>query len=294
MSAIVDTLNDILTAVGDIPYNWGQLSITHSRPTKLFQLVAIWNDQVSREKTGEGYTFEKPACFVEMITESAESFIDGSSYDQKTFRFHIVDMELDAANGTMDQNLNVFGYRDKVKQTMLGYTPVNCSTLFYTDEKQDYQHSDIYHYTVDTRGGFLDTQVEHGIMYKEPPTNLELITGFYAPDLPVEFPLVSYIWKVCPINVQVVASADPLVTQTLGNGDVIPLQYELNPDGTLTIPYLTSLAGIVVLTPFMLDNAEISIMPYDLMSGTFDPTIIGGFVIGNQISFNASLPLGVS
>lgn len=295
MSAIVEALNSLLTAIGDIPYDWGNLSIAQSRPTKLFQLVAMWNDQVGREASGEGYTFAKPACFIEMDTTDTQMLLDNTNVLDTVFRFHLIDRQLDAADGTMDQNLQVFTFRDTLKAAIAGFQPDNCSTLFYTDEKQDYQHTSVYHFTVDAKCCFTDTPVENGTIWKDPPTDLELIAGFIeSMGGDIEDPQTLYVWKPCVIYVDVVATPDPLVTQTLGNGAVIPRQYALNPDGTLTIPYLTSTGGITILTPFMLDNAEVPLMYYDIMSGTFDPaTTVGSFSIGNEISFNASLPMGV-
>jgi hypothetical protein len=98
-------------------------------------------------------------------------------------------------------------------------------------------------------------------------------------------------WKVCRVDVQVVTTPDGS-TQTLGNGEVIPLQYALNNDGTLTIPYLATVVGIEVLTPFIIDNGVIMNEPYDSATGTFDNSVNGGFIPDvNIISFNASLPL---
>lgn len=105
-------------------------------------------------------------------------------------------------------------------------------------------------------------------------------------------PRTIYGWKVYKLFMDIVASPDPLALQVIGNGDTIPLQYTLNLDGTLTMPYLISVPGIIVLTPFMLNNNPIANMPYNSVTGTFNavpPT--RGFAIGNRIAFNASLPI---
>lgn len=95
-------------------------------------------------------------------------------------------------------------------------------------------------------------------------------------------------WIAAPIDIQVVTTPDGS-TQTLANGDIIPLQYALNNDGTLTIPYLVDR---VVLTPFMLDGSPIQDMPYDRETGTFDNSANGGFLPDiNRIAINASIPV---
>ena len=72
-------------------------------------------------------------------------------------------------------------------------------------------------------------------------------------------------------------------------GSCGPSEKALNPDGTITVPYLTSVTGIVVLTPFMIDEVPIQNIPY--AAGVFDYSAGGGFLVGNKIAFNASLPL---
>ena len=83
---------------------------------------------------------------------------------------------------------------------------------------------------------------------------------------------------------------DPLDTQVLANGDTIPKQYVVNDDGTITIPYLASYPNIVVLVPFMIWNQTFDTITIDYTDGKINNTN-GGFIVGNEIEFNASLPL---
>jgi len=90
-------------------------------------------------------------------------------------------------------------------------------------------------------------------------------------------------WIVGAVKIQIVAVPNG-TTQTLANGDVIPLQYALNGNGSLTIP---GIAGYNVLTPFMLSNFPIQDMPYTLATGTFNYK----FTVGREAAVNVSLPL---
>lgn len=90
-------------------------------------------------------------------------------------------------------------------------------------------------------------------------------------------------WIVGPVKIQIVTTPNG-TTQTLANGDVIPLQYALNSNGTLTIP---GIAGYNVLTPFMLSNFPIQDMPYTISTGTFTYR----FTVGRDAAVNVSLPL---
>lgn len=114
--------------------------------------------------------------------------------------------------------------------------------------------------------------------------------GVYQPIITPVRPV--YGWKAYKIIVHVVSVVNPLNVQVIGNGDTIPVEYVLNDDNTLTIPYLIGVPGIEVLTPFMLNNNSIGNMPYDNTTGTFNGTPIRNtFRVGNNISFNASLPI---
>jgi hypothetical protein len=97
-------------------------------------------------------------------------------------------------------------------------------------------------------------------------------------------------WKACRIRANIVETPDPEQTQTLDNGDVIPLEYSVNEDFTITIPYLISVTGITVLTPFMLNENPYQNEPYS--NGTFNHSGSGqGFKVGDEVEFNASLPI---
>ena len=308
-SCLKDAITSILTQMGTIPFDWSTVQGSEkSKPTKLFQLVRIWNDQVRREADGKqmdgvsGYVFEKPACFLEMVPEASMHFTDNVTFTDICWKMHIVDYELDAGDDeNMDQNLNVFGHRDLLVQYMAAFAPTNCSTMFKTDERQDYEHTGVYHYIVDMKSGLTDTKAsvldpdQVRVIYKQPPTNLELNTGFTSGDTPPVDPHTSYISQVYPVGkLTIVDIPDPLNTITLGNGAVIPAEYALNGDGTLTIPYLNSIEGISVLVPFMVGNApaDTVVWVYNAVEETyvFDNSTGGGFVIGNTIEFNASLP----
>lgn len=193
-SGLTDAVNSVISAVGNIPYDWASQSIVHSRPNNMFQLVRLWNDQVRREKSGKGYVFEKPACFIELRNMANTSFLENTTMAEYIIRLHIVDMQLDNASGGMDQNLQIITYRDGTKQAIAGFTPTNCSTLFTVDENQDTEHTDVYHYTLDFKTCFIDTKGsaldpdQSQFIEKDPPTNAELNIQFNteAPILTLE------------------------------------------------------------------------------------------------------------
>jgi hypothetical protein len=261
------------------------------------QYVAIFNNQVKEEQDGKTFDFPKPALLVEIENPNQGLQTLGQDFvtvSEITWRISIVHEQLDAADGTMDQNLDVFDYRDLVKVAMTGIRPKNCSKWMYVEESQDYAHNNIYVYSVgfkcsfvDTKGSPLDPDSNTYITF-EPPIALDLGVFITVPIPPRT--RIAYGWKVCPIYVLLVSVVDPLDTQVLGNGDTIPKQYVVNLDGTITIPYLASYPNIVVLVPFMIWNQTVDTITIDYTTGKITNTA-GGFIVGNEIEFNASLPL---
>jgi hypothetical protein len=268
-----------------------------ARQIRGIQYVAIFNNQIKEEQDGKTFDFPKPAILIEIENPNTGLQTlgrDNVTVSEITWRLSIVHEQLDAMDGTLDQNLDVFDYRDLVKVAMTSFAPKNCSLWQYSEESQDYAHNNIYVYGisfkcsyVDTKGSPLDPDSDQYITF-EPPIALDLGVFITVPIPPRT--RIAYGWKVCPIYVLLIDVVDPTQTQQLGNGDIIPKQYVVNDDGTITIPYLASYPNIVVLVPFMIWNQTVDTITIDYTNGIITNTA-GGFIVGNEIEFNASLPL---
>jgi hypothetical protein len=97
-------------------------------------------------------------------------------------------------------------------------------------------------------------------------------------------------WTYAALEILIVNEVDESEVIELPNGDTIPKQYVLNDDGTLTIPYLAE-NQLNVLAGFYFDNVSQNSCPYDSATGTFDGSGFGGFLVDNQIAFNAVIPI---
>lgn len=171
-SVIKQSIQDMLTALTD---------------TGQFQFIAVWNNHVDRILSGDGYSYAQPAAFVELESQEVYNLLGGLTQTDYIVRIHIVHTELDAADGTLDQNLNVFDWRDAVKVKFTGLKPTNFGNLMFYNEFQDYDHNNVYHYIMEFIGGFIDTKgspldADSGTWVNTtPPTALDL-TVEYNPE----------------------------------------------------------------------------------------------------------------
>lgn len=139
--------------------------------------VRIWNNQLQLAEQQQMYSFPNLACFVEVILQKSSLSL-GVAGGDITIRFHIVHVQYDAGNGTFEQNLEVYDYRDQIIQKFMYYEPVHCSGLQLINEEPDYTHSAVYHYVVDFVCSFTDETgyTERDKILKDPPTDL-IVTG---------------------------------------------------------------------------------------------------------------------
>lgn len=290
----------VVDQLAAIPYNWKlnnsdtPFPTVKTKPNTLFQQALVFNSQIQRQLEGEAVPSDYPQAFVQPILGKPTKLGQVWLYENAVFRVHLADWFLDDEMGGLDQNYEVFAWRDLVRANLEVFFPQYCSAMTEVNEDEDFNHDGVYHMVIDFKCAFTD--LKGGILDPDQtkvievgPVPVQETISFGDPLPPV---VTLYGWKVCAIIVKVVVTPDGS-TQLLDNGDVIPIQYALNMDGTLTIPELISAIGIAVLTPFIIDGINIPSILYDGTTGTFDNSAGGGFSIGNNISFNASLPLSI-
>lgn len=185
-SCILDAYNSILTAIRAIPYDWSTIADAEkSQPNLLFQKVMMWNNQSKRGEDGKGYLFEAPACFIEPVPEYSTQLLDNVTLTDYQWKLHLIDFRLNELNEIdLDQNLEIFKYRDLCREYLVGFTPTNCSTLFALDEDYDYNHTDCYHFVLtlksclkDTKGSYLDPN-QNKVIFQDPPTDADVNIQF--------------------------------------------------------------------------------------------------------------------
>ena len=71
---------------------------------------------------------------------------------------HIVDWQVDAGDGTLDQNMQVMIWRDLLKRSLERFFPRHCGAMTTLSEEQDYAHTGLYHYFITFKTSFSDLQ----------------------------------------------------------------------------------------------------------------------------------------
>lgn len=160
MSGIKQPMLDIINKLKTLswPNNSGQSPNLYSE---------VWNSHFKYLEKGDIYPFALPAAFVEVQTpEQFNQLGYGIVESDVIFRIHVMVEQLDAGDGTNDQNLTVFALRDAINHLLTHFQPTSCSLLMKVAERQDNDHDNIYAYELDFKCSFVD---DTGSTY---PTNI--------------------------------------------------------------------------------------------------------------------------
>jgi hypothetical protein len=122
-----------------------------------------WNNQLSLLLEGKIELFGLPAVFIAFKTGEIQQLGGGVQlYDPLTIEIHILDWQLDAGDGTFEQNLQVFDLKDKVFQALQKFEPgltnsdCLCGTLVRVSEEEDNNHNGVFHFIQTYQTTYVD------------------------------------------------------------------------------------------------------------------------------------------
>ncbi|MES2382616.1 MAG: hypothetical protein V4538_16325 [Bacteroidota bacterium] len=123
------------------------------------KFVRVWNDQLNLDEQNKQYSFPMPALFPEIVNpDEILQLGDGVQlYEPLIIRIHVLHWQLDATDGTMEQNLDVFDFMDAINVKMNGFEPDGAVKFVRGADGRDYQHAGVYHAIIDYKTNFLDT-----------------------------------------------------------------------------------------------------------------------------------------
>lgn len=144
------TIQDFATKLGTI-----QVVTPDGVTQSLF--VRVWNNQLEQLKAGELEAVPFPSCFIEPIVSQSQHGAIGQGVCgfNILFRVHLLHVNYNT-EGSFEQNLVVFDLRDKVIRTMNRYKPLMCGPIDKISEGLDFEHDNVYHYTIDFNTHFVD------------------------------------------------------------------------------------------------------------------------------------------
>lgn len=139
MAGIKEALSDILTKLNAI-------NVKNAEGGFGSLYARIWNNQVGYLNDGSGYSWPRPAAFVEVVSPASFEVI-GSGFRSADLgiKIHIVH-DFYNADDTFEQDMVIFDLRDQVIMGLSQYCPTACGPLNCISEFQDYNHGNIYHY----------------------------------------------------------------------------------------------------------------------------------------------------
>ena len=163
---IKQTILDVLNQLATLP-------VTSDGQTSLY--TRIWNGQIKEDEDGTlGYNFPKPAVFVEVMNDQAYETIGGGYQAADiVFRLHLAH-EFYNNEGTFEQDLPVYDWRDRIIALLSLFKPSGCGSLVKKSEGMDYNHRNIYHYIIDFTCNFVDSAAVPTQYSTTPPLSLEV------------------------------------------------------------------------------------------------------------------------
>lgn len=160
--------------------------LTQGRTITELQTVAVWNNQYEQAQEGTDNIFF-PSIYLERVFEPAVPMLMGVKQVDFLLNVHILHNQIDAGDGTLSQNLDVFELRDKVVRAFDKFKATGCGVLQYATEQEDFTHNNIYHYIVTFKAAMVDTtgtlwDNENGKWTeKDPPFDLEITKTIEPP-----------------------------------------------------------------------------------------------------------------
>ena len=163
----------LATVAGTKPFNG---AVT---PANALQFVQLWNNQFAKwlddikdlefkdleaptDTKNSTYAVNYPAILIEFYNAECNQLGRGvQAYDDLIVRIHIVHQQLDAGDGTMEQNLDVYDLQDAVYSALQKFRPAGCVEFIRGRHELDWNHGNLYHYIVEYGTNYMDSiQVE--------------------------------------------------------------------------------------------------------------------------------------
>lgn len=138
-----------------------------------FQFVTVWNNQFQYIEDGLSYSFPMPCCFVEVQNENSQQLGNNYQGSDLIINIHIGQNVLNS--DLIDENLTIFDLRDLVIKSLANFKPATAGQLVKINESQDFDHTNIYHYTIGFITHWIDDTATPQTYLSTPPLSITVI-----------------------------------------------------------------------------------------------------------------------
>lgn len=160
-------MDDLYLGLENIILNIGVTGST------IFNFTQVWNNQLEHLKSSDDYMYQLPCVLLEMNTTNFNQLGCGYQNIDMNIKFHIIQ---DFYNGdNMSENLSIFTLRDYIVKTFSLHNPDKCGSFIKTNEYQDYNHKNLYHYIVEYVTNYIDDTYANEILLQPIPINATLV-----------------------------------------------------------------------------------------------------------------------
>ena len=123
--------------------------------------IHIWNNQLDNLEDGKEYLWRFPAVFIEFGNEMPTNSIGNNVkiYDPLEIRIHICHEQLDAGDGTYEQNFDVYTLKQNVYKALQLFQTSGSGVFDRQGEEQDYNHTNVYHYVQRYMTSYIDNDL---------------------------------------------------------------------------------------------------------------------------------------
>jgi len=131
-----------------------QLLTLQSGGAPVLKMIGRWNNQVEllyAEDGSKNPIFLFPACFISFKASDIMQLGNGVQMcENLIFDLHILDWQIDAGDGTMEQNLEIYDLKEQIYLVMNKFKVNSASdsagTCIRIAEEDDDKHHGVYHY----------------------------------------------------------------------------------------------------------------------------------------------------
>lgn len=146
---IRESIESILAQIGTV-----QVTNNDGQTVSIF--ARVWNNQTELKKQGATYSYPTPAAFVEWQFGQGIPIGQGATAYDVTFRVMIEHQQLDAGDGSYEQDLEFTDIVNSVHRALNRFKPANCSHLFRSGVQLDHAHDNTYLCVLEYASHFVD------------------------------------------------------------------------------------------------------------------------------------------